>query len=392
MSYNNFDHDPIFVNVSVNTVINSNTSQNLQNSPAQIDFKNEDIIIEDPSQYYISLNRANLATSSIPAYIFPIQNGVAQSDINLSPFELRFEYYDAGATLIYFETQKVLFESQTYGSVPKPPSQNSGFQDFVNAPLYYFVYDIIWMLKIFNDNIQNLFTSFCANLLANYGITIDPTLFPFYTYDSGSKVFSLNFPTNTFDQSVYPRVQFYQDNVSASLFDAPNYSNVNPAFYTNSLMICNNMYNNTITYNTVKYFQMYGSSDPVNLWCPIRRVVFTISNVPIKRLELDVNYNTIAFTAQNNNSVNSLAKPNLPIFFDLNVSADQWVNRNYIEYTVSSIAESRLVSLGSGFPIQNFQINIYWLDVFNNARPLYAVANAQNSLKLAFYKKSTTLL
>ena len=81
------------------------------------------------------------------------------------------------------------------------------------------------------------------------------------------------------------------------------------------------------------------------------------------------------------------------VFFDLLVDQDQFAdNRNYVQYTASSIAQSRLVGLSSGAIIRNFTINIFWTDVFGNYNPLLASANQQNSLKLALYSKKTMLL
>ncbi len=77
------DSSPIYINVSVNTGINSDSSQNLSNQISQISFNNDDAIAIDPSLYYLSLNRALISTSSIPAFICPIVNGTSQTDPNL---------------------------------------------------------------------------------------------------------------------------------------------------------------------------------------------------------------------------------------------------------------------------------------------------------------------
>src|ERR1700679_3295737 len=116
--YNTSDHSCIFVDVAINTGINSLPSQNIANSPTNITYKSNDSIILDPSQYYISLNRVNLYTESIPRYIFPIQNGSTQTNINLSPFVIKFEYYDITNTLIYSFQDFVIYHSQVLDAVP----------------------------------------------------------------------------------------------------------------------------------------------------------------------------------------------------------------------------------------------------------------------------------
>jgi hypothetical protein len=392
---NSIDHDPIYINVCTITGINSNASQNLQNQPATIIFKNEDSIAKNPEQYYLSLNRALINTSLCPIYIFPIKNGIAQTDINLSPFSITFEYYTNANTLLYSYTRAIYFQSQLLDQVPLPPSQNNGLQDFTNAPLYYFVYDVAWMLKIFNDNIYYIYQYFVNQLQTVHGVTIPVASRPFYTFDYSTRLFSLNFDKTYFNQSVYPQVLMYQDSTSGDLFGCPNnfYANEN---LTNYLMVCYDLLNNTIKYPNISnndYLIMTGENSPLNLWCPIKRILFTISDIPIKKLEIESSFNNIPFEAQQNNDLNSISRPNLNIFFDLAVDQDAYaINKNVVQYAVSSIAESRLVALGSGQDIRNFVINIYWVDTAGNYRPLKAVANTQNLIKLALYKKSTMLL
>lgn len=383
--------DPIYINISVNTGINSNASQNLANQPSQIVFKNDDSIVIDPSLYYLSLNRALINTSSIPAFICPIINGISQSNADLTPFKIRFEYYANATTMLYGLTENIIFQSQVLGQVPKAPSQNEGKQDFVTVPSYYYVYDIAWMLKIFNDSIKNTFATFCTALLG-LGVNLNPDLFPFYTWNQSIKRFSLNFPTTKWDQEGgYPQISFYQDNLSGDLFGCPsNVYSKEPA--TNYLMLCYDLYDNTVQYNSVNYYKMTATTDSLNIWCPVKRLLFTISDIPVKT-EIESSFINVPFEAQSNNDAAALSRPNLNVFFDLLVDQDQFAdNRNYVQYTASSIAQSRLVGLSSGAIIRNFTINIFWTDVFGNYNPLLASANQQNSLKLALYSKRTSLL
>jgi hypothetical protein len=387
-----YDHDPIYINLAINTGINSTPSQNLANSPSQIVFKNENAIVLDPENYYISLNRASISTLGVPMYIFPIKNGITQTNIDLSPFTMKFQYYDASKVMKYELEDSVLYISEILDSTPLPPSQNNGFQDFVNSPFYYFQYDIYSMLNIFNTNIKRIYEQFCTNLIP-FGAVLDATLHPYYTWDSNSKVFSLNFPADPFDQDVYPQVNFLQDSVSGDLFNTPANVYTKTLSLSNYLMISRNLYNNNIQTNEKLYYQMYASANSVVGWVPIKRLVFTLTDIPIRRLEIDSSFDNIAFQAQNNISSISFARPNLNIFFDLLVDPDHWAdNRNTVNYSVSSIAESRLVSLASGQNIKNFTISIFWVDTNAIQRPLLSIPNSCNILKLALYRKTTMLL
>lgn len=382
-------HSPIYLNISTNTGINSDASLNISNQPSQIIFRNDDAVALDPSQYYLSLQRALINTASVPAYIFAIKTGLTQNNINLSPFKIRFEYYNVSQLFIYGLTEPIIYQSQAIDQIPKAPSQNGGLQDLDN--FYYYVYDVAWMLKIFNDSIKDTFQTFCANLLSGHGITINPDLYPFYTYDFSARLFSLNFPISEFDQNTYPQISFYMDNLSGDLFGCPS----NVYFKekdTNYLMLAYDLYNNTITYNSLPYYKMTASENTLSIWCPIKRILFTITDLPTK-LEIESAFNNTPFEAQQNNSFASISRPNLNIFFDLAVNQDDFaLNRNYVQYAISSIAESRLVNLGSGNIIRNFDISIFWVDTFGNYNKLLSGANTQNNIKLALFSKKTMLL
>jgi hypothetical protein len=376
--------------MSVNTGINSDASLNLQNQPAQINFTNQDVITTEPDLYYLSLNRALLNTSSIPMYIFPILNGLTQTDPNLSPFNIRFEYYNNSGLFIYGLTSPIIFKSQILDTVPKPPSQNGGLQDFDKSPFYYYVYSVQWMLNIFNSNIETIYAQFAADLLSMFGITIDATAFPFYTYNFSTRLFSLNLPV-IFDNYVFPNISFYMDSVSSNLFGCPaNAYSVEKK--TNYLMLCYDLFDNTVSFNSKRYYVMTATENNFNSWCPAKRILFTISELPVRN-EIESVFTNNPFTAQDNQSSGSIKKPNLNIFFDLAIDQDAFaLNRNVVQYTVSSIAQSRLVYLGSGSHVRNFNISIFWTDTFGNYRPLLASANSQNNLKLALFSKKTMLL
>jgi len=241
-----------------------------------------------------------------------------------------------------------------------------------------------------NTNIKSVFATFCTNLLSS-GVTVNNTQFPFYTYSSSTRLFSLNFPISLYDQNALPQISFYMDSTSGDLFGCPRniYTQEKD---TNYLMLCYDVYNNTVDYNNENYYTMTASQNQFNIWCPVKRILFSITDLPV-RLEIENSFTNIAFTAQDNNSLSSINRPNLNIFFDLSVNQDEWaLNRNVVQYAVSSIAESRLVNLGSGSYIRNFTINIFWTDTFGNYRPLLASPNSQNNLKLVLYSKKTMLV
>ena len=360
MSNPNFDHDPIFINMATNTGINSTNLQNINASASIMTFTNQDVIIKDPSEYYVSLNRCNIATGTIPLFIFPIKNGASQGDINLSPYVIRFSYYQSNTQIYTYYDSVLYIPSNDIGNTPLPPSQNGGIQDLTDntSKDYYYIFSISWMTYIFNNNIKRIFGDFVAQLALSTGVNIPATACPFYTFDFNTRLYSLNFDKQYFDQDLSDRVEMRQDLPSADLFGAP-YSTYLSDTITPCLMMCRDLYNNTIQYNSTDYFSMTSDQSSIPIWVCAKRIVFVADGLPIKRNEIETVFNQIPFTASNSSSYSAVQRPQLPIFFDLNIDADQFANNSSVlNYSVSSIAESRLVPLSTGQPVQQFRISI----------------------------------
>jgi hypothetical protein len=180
----------------------------------------------------------------------------------------------------------------------------------------------------------------------------------------------------------------YQDLLSADLFGCP-YSYLTkplrPAPDALCKMSCYDTKNNIDS----GLITMTATQNTFNIMCPVSRIVFLI-DVSTK-LEYDIQQTNQQNVAIDNNQY--IARPQLPIFFDVQVDADAFgENRNIIQYTTSSIAQNRLVSLKSGPPIKNFTIQAYWCDIFNNKHAIIAQGNSNNLIKVAFYSKKTLLL
>jgi len=383
------DNSPIYFNCSQTNGVFGDPLSNINNQLSRFTCVSDDSIIYNPEQYYISLNRLKIHTESIPLYLFPIVPN--QPDPDLSPFKITFSYTNAVGVVIATTTGSVIYQSQYIGYTP--PSVSAAGQTFNNDDilLYYSVYNVSQMLKIFNDSINFIFQNFRTNC-AGFGITIDDYP-PYYIFDVNTLLFSLVFYKDYFDQSpttAKPIIKMFQDNVGADLFNCPySYirSGLRPDPAAIVMMQAFNLFNNNIP--TEDYFTMQASQNAFNIWCPVSRLVCYI-DLPTK-LEYDIVSTDQSFQAINSN--NYTAKPQEPIFFDIMVDADTFAKTgNIIQYSVSSIAESRLVGLKSGPPIKNFTITILWKDIYNNNHNIVSYGNTSNLIKIVFYKKSSMLL
>lgn len=382
------EHDPIFVNNSLTTGIYSDPDENSQNQLSRFTFSSDDTILYNPEMYYISLARFKIHTESIPMYIFPVAQ-YPNTNPDLSPFVITFQYKtDVGVQLLVL-SDSVIYESQYIGYTPPDITvANVNLVDYNNL-LYYSVYDVVQLIKIFNDNIKRMWINFCDALVL-LGVVLDKAKYPYYEYDFSLKRFKLVLEAAYFDQTAgeTTNVFMYQDLLSADLFGCP-YSYLTkplrPAPDALCKMSCYDTKNNIDS----GLITMTATQNTFNIMCPVSRIVFLI-DVSTK-LEYDIQQTNQQNVAIDNNQY--IARPQLPIFFDVQVDADAFgENRNIIQYTTSSIAQNRLVSLKSGPPIKNFTIQAYWCDIFNNKHAIIAQGNSNNLIKVAFYSKTTMLL
>jgi hypothetical protein len=79
---------------------------------------------------------------------------------------------------------------------------------------------------------------------------------------------------------------------------------------------------------------MIASTDSLNVWTPVKRIIFTITDIPVKT-ELESSFTNVPFEAQQNNSSSAIARPNLNVFFDLLVDQDQFADTiNYVQFNI----------------------------------------------------------
>ena len=389
--------EPIYYNLSQINPYSVDTAENIY--PVSIEELNNQLILKNSKDYYVAIVRATIPINSIPLIIFPIVNGLSQIDANMSVYTLKFKYQVVSG--VFDETKTVFinvpFQSQySYQSV-KPPYQNNGNQDFSNS--YYWVYDVEWVLKIFNDALKDLFIQFVSNFPLG---TYSNTFFPYITFDNNTRCFSIvmtgdlyngSSTTNYFNQNLFPNLVLQMGRTTnENVFNFTSTLGFD-GYYTIS---CFDKYNNisTITNGSVvrTIYTMTASQSNINMWCPFNKIVFQI-NYGISTIQ---EYDSAPITSQgfigSQTQSTVINKPIIPMLTDLETNRDEWgVNRNFIQYTTSSITQSRLISM-TGSMLQSFQISIYWVDIFNNRFPLTIPTGIPLSIKLGFYPKTTTLI
>jgi hypothetical protein len=384
---------PIYYNLSQINGYKANQTTRRQ-IPAIIEEFNNQLILENQKDYYVSVVRASIPTSSIPRLIVPIETGITQTDKNKTLYKVRIKLctgVNPNGTLIFNEafttSNNVTFVSQLpfEGDKTPPPSQNNGSQFLDND--YYYVYDVEALLKMFNDTLNTTFTQFCAQggLPQPYNAAYAPHIL----WNSNNRHFELKTVADVagltyFDDSIFPNLVFQCDLLSSDLFQLSG-SATSDAFINNYSF---NKYNNETIVGNVKYYTMTATQSSLNNWGSFSKVIFSIS-YGISTIQ---EYDSVPTPDQGSTNSYNLNKPSVPMLTDIEVDKDAFsINNNFIQYQTSSITQSRLISM-TGSMLQSFQLSVYWLDVFGVRHSLSLPEGLPLTIKLGFYPKTTTLI
>lgn len=395
--------DPIYYNLSqVNTY---QINDQLVFVPASVEEINSQIILHQSNNYYISVVRATIPTLSIPMLIVPVTvNPSDHTDKNFSLYQIAFKV--TTSPFVYNETFTVEINVPFISQFPllenkvRTPFDNGGRQDLSNE--YYWLYDIEQMILMVNNAIRTVYTSF----ITGFG---DPNFsdafFPYLTFDFNTRSFSIIMPANVvdgagthyyFDQNApFPHFAMMMNAKLLDILDLTG-SSLNNGLNTGQTNLfqlsCFNKYDNVITIvngpTTETLYKMTASMSSLNMWQAFDKLVIAI-NQGISTVQ---EYGTVASSLPNQNIQNIANKPKISMLTDLDVDRDAWSrNRNYIQFTSSSITQQRLISI-TGSDLQSFTLSIYWLDNFGVQHSLSIPQGAPLTIKLGFYPKTTTLI
>jgi len=371
-------------------------------TPAVIEEFNNQLVLENQSDYYVSVVRASIPTSGIPRLIVPIiYDTVDPSNVNKCIYEVKIKLcigIDGSGNPIFNEAftkaNNVKFVSQnpfetvippTNPLAPPPNPKDVRYQDLSNQ--YYYIYDVEAMLKMFNDTNNLTFTQFCAQAGLPFGYLA--TNSPNILWNSGNRIFELQTTANDagityFDDAVFPHLVYQFDNLSSDLFQLSG-SGDGKGFINNYSF---NKYNNATTTGGKTTYIMTASQSSLNNWGALNKIIFSIS-YGISTIQ---EYDSVPITNQGSTNPFQLQKPNIPMLTDIEVDKDAFsVNNNYIQYQTSSITQSRLISM-TGSMLQSFQLSIYWLDVFGVRKLLTLPQGLPLTIKLGFFPKTTSLI
>ncbi len=344
------DNDNIYYNFSI---FNKEENKDL---PAEYrEFRGE-ALLDDPSQYKMTITRFSVPAFNIPILIPKIQK-FPNVDINKTIYTLYLTYNG-------ISSDKQTVQYVNFNSYP-PPQPPSGLHPEVEYSEYYFIYSIQHFVNMINNTLYNAFidlagrTTLPLNAAAPLLIfTPETQLLSFnvhssYSWNNVSPIFM------TFNSPLAELISGFstRDNLVLDGYDYVIYQNPK----------------NIFTYSTLTYIDYSQEYVTIGSWNVMKAIVFTSSNIPVFHEYLP---NLSGSSTNNFNQIVTDFEPVLDI-----------PNSTRSIYQYYPQGPYRLVDLVSEQPLFSLDIKIYWQDKSLNLYPLTIPPLQEATVKVLFIKK-----
>lgn len=396
-------------NVYVNIVIdhpepNYNFSHTGPNNPqcylsnddtvvAKYSVTKNDSIIDNASDYYLSVLRFAIPLDATPLFIIPIVPNTASVGVplgypDLTPFIIGIKYNGN-----YFPIN-LNYVSQDYTPIV---SQCKPLQD---RPLqvisdYYYVYNYEVLINMVNIGINAVLNN--SGLLA----LLPGYIVPYFYMNCSTNLISLVVP-KYFTEVVGPAVaipELYINTILNTYLDGFNttYNKTANSMGNDVFFKFNPKPNNyyvpsgtTAVVSTTPpalpatsyYYRFTQEFSCLEYWTSLRRIIVSSNSLPTRTQYVPIANNS---NILNNNS--SAIASTFPIIADLILQVDNspGLSRSMCYYNPT--AQYQLVDLISSAEIRNIDINLFWEDRDGNLYPIELSLLQQCSIKLGFFNK-----
>jgi len=397
--------DPTSDIIYYNVIMTGNPNQTF--SPAIYEETRTQPVLDDPSQYYLSVVRFSIDGSNIPIFVCPvIPDPITPTNVNNTPFVVTLSYggVNYSANVQYFPS--------TDAPIPQIPTATS--QDITST--YYYIYYYTSFIQMVNNAIN---VAFLALTTANPGLT--GVQAPYFQYDpntqlisyvtqniinplvAGINVYQTQFTNGVPQIAPQPAgtIYVYLNEQLYSFFDgieAFEYINTSQNLILvrdlkdNYLYPAQNAANTTATQTETSFTSGTGTytTQPawfiftqqynmITKWNSLSSIVFLTNNLPVNKEYIPAS-SIVGVTSAGNASFRPILTDFVPELINAGDSRSRF---NYFPQ-----GPYRLIELNSQEPLRKIDLRIYWEDHFQNLYPLYISYGDCNSVKLMFMKKS----
>lgn len=278
--------------------------------------------------FNITGKKACVVRFSLPTHLLPI-----------------FEFNDNN----YFFTLSHLTYSVNIPVVFESRSSFTGFKG---------VYQIQHFIDMLNTTLANAVTA-----LKLLDVSLSTMTTPYFVINLPTGSITLYCEASFFGDTVTNPVKLFANNLlMIKIFGLPYRLNTNNVGFEYQLMIYDTK-NNSETISNVLYYKMTTQAPIMDNLSDIERIIFS-TNLPIKNETLaDASY--------------------MPILTDFQLS-DLDINTFYNRISYSPAHNYRKVDVKTNVPINKVQINVYYVDVSGNPKPLYMARGTTGNIKIQF--------
>lgn len=359
------NNDRFYVNVSV---------INTTNDPIKCNFDKvyQQPILDDPKDYYFTVNRFSISGSGIPLMIMPIQSGSSQTDPNLTTllFTMTYNNQDFQQFITYVPNNDLGTPSAPAGNATRNYRQ-------LNSD-YYFVYSIQCFLDMLNDTLIAIFN----DLKAAYP-GAPPSEAPYLIFNPESQLISLitqyEYIDNVNPTSISVNVSLYKYLNGFNYFMNSN-DTTGKDFTFNLEDTMNNWYAkpaDSIT-SPPAYLQFKQEYVQNYFMSSLQSIVIGTNTIPIQ--------NEIVPTAADANT-NPFDNNSMSIITDFVIPLEQLGDtRSLIVYTPTVL---RMINFMTENALKRLDFQVYFQDALGNLYPLEVLPGQTCSFKFGFIKRST---
>jgi hypothetical protein len=360
-------NDHIYYNI----VIPHDDTQGYALTPAQFRVQVTTPIIEDPSDYWLTVARFSVPGFAVPLLIFKVVDG--QANPNLGIYTVTLFNQSTSAT----SQQNVIFTPRSNSSPAGAPIPSQ------QVIPYYFVYEYQHMIDMINTALN-----------AAWVVVGSPgTAAPYLIYDPISQLISL-ITTATFD---------YKDGTGTQIFfNSPLFNLVEgmPSYYYGANAPLGKEYQLLSTdYKNNAYFPpdlgSNGATGPATFWAltqeffalgnwnSFKSILFATNMSVNKEYIPTKSTPSLSFNSLNQSDTNSIG---ILTDFEPDVSTSAGDSRGIFQYAAILY---RLIDMNSNTPLRFFDITVYWSDVYGNVYPLELATGQTVTIKLLFIKRNS---
>jgi len=350
--------------------------------------------IENPEDYFLSIVRFTVETTTLPTQIVSIQPN--QTDVDATIYSVTLEYNGTAVqTFIKWKPQDVAAIKPL-----APAFTSNGLQN--NDTGYYFAYSYTWFIDLVNEALSTCFGDLQTALLP--ATPLATTFPPSLQWDTTSNRAILNADVAFYNTAPNPE----SASICRIFFNAPlfTYFSSLPSKYYGYTGVTQGrnfqpLINNTNSLNlqtispfpvpvlpqptTYRSMSLYQEVSTIANWTPITSIVFLSATLPIvpNQVSTPLIFNNAQQVSLGGNNA---AVAN--IVTDLVVETGEY--RPNLVYIPS--AQYRLLTLRGNQPLKNLDLEIAWRTKSGNLVPFRLGSGQTVTMKIAFLKKDSVQL